>query len=356
MGQSRDGATRGFAFVMKICSACLGLCLILNSQAEQLPAQQQNPSLPSPNQSANMQALPAGTERLRPNYVLGPGDQILIRAFEMEELGERPYRVEADGTVDLPTLGKTKAGGLTVDQLQHNLIEALRPYVRQPQVTITIVQFRSDPVFFVGAFKNPGIYPLQGARTLVEMLSAIGGLLPNASRRIKITRRTEFGPIPIPGAVKSPDGTVSTATISLASLRENINPAEDIVLVPFDVISVERAELIYVNGEVGKVGAFELDERDSMSVVQVLTLAGGLGREARPSEAIILRQISNTSQRAAIPLNLTRVLEGKDDDFPLLPNDLLYVPRTHVFKRNIGRVLLIALPLAATLAITFALR
>jgi len=328
--------------------------LVMGTSLLKAQAPQQPPSLPS--QTANPQALPTGTERLKPNYVLGPGDQILIRAFEMDEIGERPYRIEADGFVDLPTLGKTKAGGLTVEQLQTNLVEALRPYVRQPQVTITVVQFRSDPVFFVGAFKAPGIYPLQGARTLVEMLSAIGGLLPNASRRLKLTRRTESGAIPIPGAVKSPDGTTSSVMISLASLRENINPAEDIVLMPFDVISVERAELIYVNGEVGKVGAFELDERDSMSVVQVLTLAGGLGHEANPTQAVILRQVSNTSQRAEIPLNITRVLAGKDDDFPLLPNDLLYVPRSHAFKRNIGRILLVTLPIAATIGIALALR
>ncbi|MGA3202278.1 MAG: polysaccharide biosynthesis/export family protein [Bryobacteraceae bacterium] len=338
------GCARSFS----ITALALGACLVLRAQVQPL-----QPQSPTQTPSAT-QALPPGTERLRPNYVLGPGDQILIRASEMEELGDRPYRIEPDGFIDLPTLGKTKAGGLTVDQLQTNLVEALRPFVRQPQVTITVVQFRSDPVFFVGAFKTPGIYPLQGARTLVEMLSAIGGLLPNASRRIKLTRRTEFGAIPLPGAVKSPDGTVSSVTISLASLRENINPAEDIVLMPFDVISVERAELIYVNGEVGHVGAFELDERDSMSLVQVLTLAGGLGHEANPTQAIVLRPVSNTSQRAQIPLNITRVLAGKDDDFPLLPNDLLYVPREHGFKRNIGRVLLIAIPVALSLGIALA--
>jgi polysaccharide export outer membrane protein len=340
---------------ISITALAVGACFILKAQVPELQQQQQNPALPSQSSSANAQVLPATVERLRPNYVLGPGDQIVIRAAEMDELGDRPYRIEADGFIDLPTLGKTKAGGLTVDQLQTNLVEALRPYVRQPQVTITVVQFRSDPVFFVGAFKTPGIYPLQGARTLVEMLSAIGGLQPNASRRIKLTRRAEFGVIPLARAVKSPDGTFSTVSISLASLRDNINPAEDIVLMPFDVISVEREELIYVSGEVGKIGAFALEERDSMSLVQVLTLAGGLGREANPSQAIVLRQVSNTSQRAQIPLNITRVLAGKDDDFPLLPNDLLYVPREHAFKRNIGRILLIAIPLAASLSIALAL-
>src|SRR5262249_34357789 len=113
-------------------------------------------------------ALPAPADRLRPNYVLRPGDQILIRAFEMEEISERPFRVDGDGFINLPVLGRMKTGGVTVEKLEAALVEALRKYVRQPQVTVTVVQFSSEPVFFVGAFKAPGIYPLEGRRTMVE--------------------------------------------------------------------------------------------------------------------------------------------------------------------------------------------
>jgi len=317
--------------------------------AESLP-QAQTPSVtPAGAESPGPQAFGASVERLRPNYVLGPGDQILIRAFEAEEISERPFRIDGDGYLNLPMVGKVKAGGLTVEQLENTLIELLRKYIRQPQVTVTVVQFRSEPVFFVGAFKAPGIYPLQGRRTLVEMLSAIGGLQPNASRRIKVTRRKEFGPIPLPNAVESNDGKVTTVTISMGSLRENVNPAEDIVLQPFDVISVERAEMVYVNGEVGRIGAFELGERDSVSVVQLLTMAGGLSRDANPTKARVLRPVLNTSRRAEIPLNVKRIFEGKDSDFPLLPNDLLYIPKASSWKRNLGRGMLIAMPIITTI-------
>ena len=317
--------------------------------AESLP-QAQTPSVtPAGAESSGPQAFGASVERLRPNYVLGPGDQILIRAFEAEEISERPFRIDGDGYLNLPMVGKVKAGGLTVEQLENTLIELLRKYIRQPQVTVTVVQFRSEPVFFVGAFKAPGIYPLQGRRTLVEMLSAIGGLQPNASRRIKVTRRKEFGPIPLPNAVESNDGKVTTVTISMGSLRENVNPAEDIVLQPFDVISVERAEMVYVNGEVGRIGAFELGERDSVSVVQLLTMAGGLSRDANPTKARVLRPVLNTSRRAEIPLNVKRIFEGKDSDFPLLPNDLLYIPKASSWKRNLGRGMLIAMPIITTI-------
>lgn len=317
--------------------------------AESLPQSQTPSVMPAGGESSGAQAFGASVERLRPNYVLGPGDQILIRAFEAEEISERPFRIDGDGFLNLPMLGKVKAGGLSVEQLENTLIELLRKYIRQPQVTVTVVQFRSEPVFFVGAFKAPGIYPLQGRRTLVEMLSAIGGLQPNASRRIKVTRRKEFGPIPLPNAVESNDGKVTTVTISMGSLRENVNPAEDIVLQPFDVISVERAEMVYVNGEVGRIGAFELGERDSVSVVQLLTMAGGWSRDANPAKARVLRPVLNTSRRAEIPLNVKRIFEGKDSDFPLLPNDLLYIPKASSWKRNLGRGLLIATPIITTI-------
>jgi polysaccharide export outer membrane protein len=287
---------------------------------------------------------------LRPNYVLRPGDQIMLRAFEMPDISERPFRIDGDGFINLPELGKIKAGGITVENLEKALLELLKKFVRQPQVTVTVVQFSSEPVFFVGAFKVPGIYPLQGRRTVVEMMSAIGGLQPGASRRIKLTRRKEYGDIPLPAAVPAPDGSGASVEINMASLRDNLNPAEDIVLQPFDVISVERAEMVYVTGQVGKVGAFDLLERDSMSVIQALTLAGGILPDADPQTAWILRPISNTSRRAQITINLKRIMGGQDSDRPLLPNDVLYVPKGASLKRNLGRTLLIVLPTAASIA------
>ena len=290
----------------------------------------------------------AAMERLRPNYVLHSGDQILIRAFEMEEISERPFRIDGDGFINLPVVGRLKASGITVERMEATLIEALKKYVRQPQVTITVVQFNSEPVFFVGAFKSPGIYPLEGRRTLVEMMSAVGGLQPTASRRIKLTRRTEYGPIPIASAIPSADGTASSIEINMASLRDNLNPAEDVVLRPFDVVSVERAEMVYVTGEVGRVGAFDLQERDSISVIQALTMAGGLGHDANVKTAWILRPVMNTSRRAEIPLDLQRIMKGKDSDRPLLPNDVLYVPKASSFKRNLGRSAYVAVPVVTS--------
>lgn len=287
-----------------------------------------------------------GADQIRPNYTLGPNDQILIRAPEVEEINEKPFRIDSEGQINLPLLGRVRVTGMTVRGLEEALVERLKQFVRQPQVIITVTQFRAEPVFFVGAFRAPGIYPLQGRRTLVEMLASIGGLQPNASRRIKVTRRSESGPIPLSNAVADPEKNLSTVEISMGSLRENVNPAEDILLQPYDVISVERAEMIYINGEVGRVGGIELGERDSISLVQALTMAGGFTRDSNRGKIRIMRPVTNTARRAEIEIDANRVFEGKENDFPLMPNDLLYVPRSRkrAIWMGVGMVLLPSIP------------
>lgn len=298
---------------------------------------------------------PQGTmsaDNLRPSYILGPGDQIMIRAFEMEEISEKPVLIDGDGNINVPVLGVVHASGLKVSQLESNLIVSLKKYVKEPRVTINIAQFRSEPVFFVGAFQRPGIYPLQGRRTLVEMLSAVGGLQPTASRFIKVARRNEIGSIPLPNALPSADGKGTSVRISLGSLRDNVNPAEDIVLEPFDVVTVEKADLIYVNGALGHVGGIDLQEKESLSVTQLVTMAGGLKPEADGPKARILRPVLNTSKRAEIPLNISRIMEGKDADFAVMPNDLLYVPAKGSFKQSFdSKGVLVLLPIALSISL-----
>jgi len=325
---------------------CLRTLALLSAATFLIQAQPPNPGQPAPAQGQNPQRPPDNTnpqppsiprelpqDAIRPNYVLGPNDQVLVRARDVEEINEKPFRIDAEGNINLPLLGRIRAGGMTVQELETDLDRRLREYVREPQVIITVVQFRSEPVFFVGAFRNPGIYPLQGRRTLVEMLTAIGGLQPNASRHIKVTRRAEYGSIPLPNALDDPEKKISTVEISMGSLRENVNPAEDILLQPYDVVSVERAEMVYINGEVGRVSGLELGERDSISISQALTLSGGFARDAKRDRVRVLRPIENTNLRAEIEIDVKRIYEGKDNDFPLLPNDLLYVPRS--YKRTV---------------------
>ena len=260
----------------------LGLLPLLAQQpAQPAGGAEQTPATPAaqPSQNPPAQQLPPDT--IRPNYVLGPNDQILIRAPEAEEIDQKPFRIDADGNINLPLVGRVHAAGMTLQELEADLVRRLREYIREPQVFVTPIQFRSSPIYFVGQFARPGIYPLQGQRTLTEMLSTVGGLLPSASRHITITRHAEYGPIPLPNAVVDQEKKISTVEISLGTLRENINPAENLLLQPYDVVSVGRSELVYMSGEIGKVGGIELGERDSISILQALSQSGGMSRDAK---------------------------------------------------------------------------
>lgn len=297
---------------------------------------------------------PRLSESVRPDYELGPNDQVLIGVPQSQEIDQRPYRIDSDGNIDLPLVGKVHAAGLTVRGLETVLTTRLADYVRQPQVTISITQFRSEPVFFLGAFRTPGIYPLQGSHTLVEMLAVAGGLQPTASRRVTITRREEYGPIDLPTAVKDPVRKVTTVVISLDSLTRNINPAEDIALKAYDIVTAANEQPVFVSGEVSKPGPISLNEEPTISVTQALTQAGGLTPTGSRHKIRVLRPVLGTSRRAEIDVDLSRIYSGKDNDFPLLPNDVLYVPRAtaRAVFAPIGTALLTTAPyLIVSLAI-----
>ncbi|HEY3838777.1 MAG TPA: polysaccharide biosynthesis/export family protein [Bryobacteraceae bacterium] len=269
-----------------------------------------------------------------------------IRAPEAEEIDQKPFRIDAEGNLRLPLVGNVHAAGMTLQELEADLEKRLREYIREPHVFVSMVQFRSEPVFFVGLFSRPGIYPLQGGRTLTEMLTTVGGTQPSASRHITITRKEEYGKIPLANAVYDPVKKISTVEISLGSLTENVNPAENIVLQPYDVVNVGRAEGIYVSGDVGRTGNLELGERESMSMLQALSQSGGLTTTAKKSQVRILRPILGTNRRYAIYVDAKSLLDGKGIDMPLLPNDIVYVPHSyeHQFLITFGGIVTTIVP------------
>jgi len=167
----------------------------------------------------------------------------------------------------------------------------------------------------------------------VDMLSVVGGLQANSSRRIRITRRLDQGPIPLPTAVEDPDKKVSTVEVSLNRLMETNSPAENITLQPYDVVRAFRAEMVYLNMQGAKGGAYALEDRDALSVVQLISLAGGLPGGVDGAHAKVLRPILDSNKRAEIPLDVARIVQGSANDFPLMPNDVLYIPK---IKTNLG--------------------
>jgi polysaccharide export outer membrane protein len=268
-------------------------------------------------------------------YILGIGDQITFSSSEVEEVAGKTVRIDNQGEINLPLVGRLKAAGLTPKQLEADLSRQFVAFFQRPAISITVSEFASQPVSVIGAVNTPGVHQLRGQTTLVEVLSKAGGLRQDAGNTIKITRRSSSGPIPVSTARSDLSGDFSVAELSLRSVLEARDPTENIMIRTNDVISIPRAEMVYVVGEVNRAGGFVLNERDSISVLQALSLAGGLSHSAATGNAKILRAPETGSKRVEIDANLKQILAGKAKDIEMLSDDILFIPGSSSKKLGI---------------------
>jgi polysaccharide export outer membrane protein len=259
------------------------------------------------------------------SVTLGPDDQIAVRALGIEEIDGKPARIDPQGNIDVPLVGRIKAAGLTIEQLEAAIAEQLHKYVRDPRVTVTITEYKSETASVLGEVNTPGVYSLTDATTLLQVLSKAGGLRSDAGNRVEITRRREAGAIPLETARADASGSFSTAEVNLRSLLEAKSPEHNITIKSGDVISVPRADLVYIVGAVRKPGGFVLNERESMTALQAVSMAEGVEKTSAPQRAKIIRS-GSTTERQEIPVDLSKILSGQSEDVPLIANDILVVP------------------------------
>src|SRR5437867_5425522 len=151
-------------------------------------------------EAAAQERMPEVRTQVRSAYVLGPEDQITIRVLDIEEMNDEPVLVASRGYIRLPLVGSIEAAGLTTQELEAKLVGRLKTYIRNPDVAVSVTVRRSHPVSVMGSVNTPGVFQLQGSPTLFEVLSMAGGLRADAGHIVRITRRREAGPIPLPGA------------------------------------------------------------------------------------------------------------------------------------------------------------
>lgn len=283
------------------------------------------------------------------SYLLGPDDQITIRVLQAPELADKPVRIDMNGYIELPFVGRLHAGGLTVDALRQELTRQFGSIIRDPQVSVSVEEFRSQPVSVMGAVNTPGVLQLRGHKTLIEMLTMAGGLRQDSGSFVNITRDLRWGPLPLPNAKDDGTGKYSTASVDLKLLMEAKDPSQNIVVRADDVITVPRAQMVYVIGEVLKTGGYVLNDREHMSLLEALSLAGGVNRTASPQHARILRAREG-AEREEIAVDLNKILEGKGSDVELRAQDILFVPSS-VSKRASIRALEAAIQVGTGLVI-----
>ena len=250
------------------------------------------------------------------DYVVGPQDVLNITSQDDPALSGK-FTVEADLTFTFPLLGRVRAGGLTLreveSQLQTKLIE--EGYFKDPQIRVSIEQYKSQKVFIVGEVRSPGAYALSGDMRLVEALALAGSTLPTAAGEVVIVPAGVDSMMVRPASLQDAGG--SDSPVVRVNLRELQNGAfqQNVQLAGGDTVFVLKAENIYVFGQVKNPGAYPL-QQDVTTVLQGLALAGGVTDRGATSRVEIVRVVNGEQKKMKVKL-----------EEQLLPGDTIVVPQ-----------------------------
>jgi polysaccharide export outer membrane protein len=239
---------------------------------------------------------------------LGAGDLIDVGVYNVPELTTKA-RVSNSGDVYLPLIDYVHVADLTMEEAQALIEKRLEDggFVRNAHVTIFLDESASQGVTILGEVSRPGIYPAMGDRRLFDMLSAAGGFTVSAGRKITITRQ------------RSQEAQV---TVNLPrNLADDMQ--DNVAIMPGDTITVPRAPIIYVVGDVGHPAGLLVDN-GTLTVLQALALAGGTNHTAKVGGTRIIRKGPTGMTETKVPLK--KMLEAKAPDITLQADDILFVP------------------------------
>jgi polysaccharide export outer membrane protein len=248
-------------------------------------------------------------EQAPTNYIVGPQDILTITSFDQEDLSGK-YAVDADGTFTFPLVGRVKAGGLTLRQLEAELKRLLKDgFFKDPQLAVGVETYKSQKVHIVGEVRNPGTYALTGDMSLIEAIARAGSTLPNASGEALIVRMkagATAGPV-IPNDENTDVTTVDLKELQSGAFRNNV------ALRDGDTIFVPRAESVYVFGHVKNPGAYAIQK--NTTVLQALSLAGGITDRGATGRIKIVRL--ENGKTVEVRVKLTDIVR---------PGDTIMVP------------------------------
>ena len=260
-------------------------------------------------------ALAAGSlfaQDQRGEYEIGPKDLLEIRVLEIPDLNvER--RVNDAGTIDLPLVGQFNVNGMTTRVAGERLAAVLTSkYVNRANVSVVVKQFGNKPLSVVGAVANPGSLNVSGRYTLLQALSAAGGLTAQAGRKIFVMRTAS-------------NGLSDVLEVKTDDLFRSSSGQWNIPVFPSDLVNVPPRSIIKVfcMGEVKSPGALEFDADDRISLLSVIAKAGGL--TDRASKTIHIKRRGPDGKDVETVVNYNAVVKGKAPDPQLKADDVVIV-------------------------------
>jgi polysaccharide biosynthesis/export protein len=247
---------------------------------------------------------------------IGADDLLEISVFNAPEMSGSA-RVSSQGEIFLPLIDPLAAAGHSPESLAREVEARLRGrFMVDPQVTVQVLEIHSRPVSVLGSVRQPGLLHLRGSRPLAEVIAMAGGFAPEAGETVRIRRAA------------ARDGEPAAVEVGVSELLEASAGGNRIMYVhPGDAVSVERAGIVYVVGEVGRPGAFPLRGGAQLTALQAIALGGGMKRTASRRRVLVVRTEA-TGERTTIPVDIARASSGNAPDLKLQSDDVVYVPNS----------------------------
>src|SRR6266852_4307438 len=241
------------------------------------------------------------------DYIIGPEDILEIQVWGNKDLNQVVF-VRPDGRTSLPLVGEIGVAGQSVQQLQDHLTNVYEKTVKGAVVTVMVKEIKSRPVFFIGGFGKPGVMQLTRELTLLQAISVVGGVVPNADAEKGFLLR---------GDKRIP--------IDFNRLVQRGDLSQNPKLEPGDSVVVPLADSVYVNGEVRTPGAVKYT--GDLTILKAITQVGGLTPLAAPGRVDVLRGTSEKKERIRVDVDKMMRSPDENPDIRLQPNDIIFVPQ-----------------------------
>lgn len=264
-----------------------------------------------------------------PEYKIGPGDVLEIITVEGIDRKTERVRIQPDGTVSFSILTAIPVRNLTLSEITSKLKGELAKYIRAPQIQVFIQDYNSRSASVFGAINlnvgssvgsariGPGIYPLQGRRTALELVMQAGGPAPDARLdQVRLTRQNRTYLLDLQKA------------ITIGDTRQNVILQDGDVL---QITGTQQADRrVAVLGEVSEAGIVNLSNQSTM--LEAISAANGFTQQAAANRIRIIRTNLDRNNPEIITVNAESILKGDlSQNVFLLDGDIVVVPQAYMY-------------------------
>ena len=249
-----------------------------------------------PAQAQQTGAATAQASAATPEYRLGSGDVIRINVYQNPDL-TLETRIAETGVVSYPLLGSIRIGGLSVTGAEELIADGLRNgnFVKQPQVTIVVLQVRGNQASVLGQVNRPGRYPIEVAdMRLADLLATAGGIAATGSDVVVFTGMR--------------DGKPFRLEIDLPMMFSPGGRGQDLLVQNGDTVWVDRQPMVYIYGEVQRPGPMRLER--NMTLMQALATGGGLTQRGTEKGIRVHRKSPEGKVQVITPVMDDKVQDG----------------------------------------------